>query len=272
MLYYLDPNKPWIIEMDASKTALAGMLLQLHKRDGITQEVLVTFISYNFTRMQQLWSTTERELYTIFVAVRKFYYMINGGRVMIRTDHRPRVEIVAGTAKVQNSAASEKLHCWTSEILAIRPVIEYKKGSTNVIADSLSRLRMDEHYNYSTPLENNKPILLEEDAEINMVQTHARTAEQGNTTQRLPKLQVRVKDILQVSDKRQLIMNADNILKSLNPARLQELQDSNPSIINLQRTRKTSITADENNVLSYTIDFKGKTIKVFCSPRHSYCG
>ena len=30
MLYHPDPGKPWIIETDASKTALAGILLQPH--------------------------------------------------------------------------------------------------------------------------------------------------------------------------------------------------------------------------------------------------
>ena len=102
MLYHPDPNKPWIIEVDASKTALASILLQPHETDGVTQEVPVMFISYNFTGMQQSWSTTERELYTIFVAVRKLYYMINSGRVTIRIDHRPLLKIAAGTAKVQN--------------------------------------------------------------------------------------------------------------------------------------------------------------------------
>ena len=37
--------------------------------------------------------------------------------------------------------------------------------------------------------------------------------------------------------------------------------------MNLQRSRKTSITADENNVLRYTIDFKGKTINVILLPK-----
>ena len=34
--------------------------------------------------------------------------MIKGGRVTIRTDHKPLLEIVAGMAKSQNSAAADK--------------------------------------------------------------------------------------------------------------------------------------------------------------------
>ena len=117
ILYHPDPNTPWIIETDTSKTAFAGILLQPHIHEGIKQEVRVTFISYNFTSTQQAWSATERELYAIYVAMRKLSYMIKGGRVTIRTDHKSLLEIVAGTAKSQNSAAADKFLRWTSNIL-----------------------------------------------------------------------------------------------------------------------------------------------------------
>ena len=38
--------------------------------------------------------------------------MIKGNRVTIRTDHKLLLEIVAGTAKYQNSAAADKFHHW----------------------------------------------------------------------------------------------------------------------------------------------------------------
>ena len=38
----------------------------------------------------------------------KVSYMIKGGRVTIRTDHNPLLEIVAGMAKSQNSATADK--------------------------------------------------------------------------------------------------------------------------------------------------------------------
>ena len=102
MLYHPDPNKPWIIEIDTSKTAFTGVLLQPYIVDGVTQEVAIMFISYSFTGMQQSWSTTERELYAIHTSVQKLHYMINGGKITIRTDHKPLIDIAAGTAKVQN--------------------------------------------------------------------------------------------------------------------------------------------------------------------------
>ena len=270
MLYHPDPKKPWIIETDASKMALAGILLQPHDIDGTTQEVTVTFFSYNLTGMQQSWSTTERELYTIYVAVRKLHYLIYGGYITIRTDHKPLVDIMSGTAKTQNSTAAEKLHCWTYDIAGLGPTIEYKKGSSNIIADSLSRLRTNDYYTYNKPLHNDEPIQLTDKIvikEINIVQTCAQTAGRENDTARLPELKVRVRDILKVSDKRQLIRNADDILKSLDPAKLRELQDNDPSIMNLQRNRKASIRADENNILRYAVDIKGETIQAILLPK-----
>ena len=180
ILYHPDPNTPWIIETDASKTAFAGVLLQPHTHNGIKQEVPVTFISYNFTGTQQAWSATEHKLYAIYIAMHKLNYMIKGGRVTIRTDHKPLLEIVAVTAKAQNMAAADKFQCWTSDILAgdPHPTIQYKKGSLNLIADSLLRLRKGEHYKHDIPLHNTKPIILKEKAEVNMVTTRAKSVEQ----------------------------------------------------------------------------------------------
>ena len=94
-------------------------------------------------------------------------------RVAIRTDHKSLLEIVAGTAKSQNTAAADKFHHWTSDILAgdPHPTIQYKKGSLNLIADSLLRLRMGEHYDHNIPLHNTEPIILKEKAEVNIVTT-----------------------------------------------------------------------------------------------------
>ena len=154
-------------------------LLQPHIHNGIKKEVPVTFISYNFTGTQQAWSATEWELYAIYVALHKLSYMIKGGRVTIGTGHKPLLEIVAGTAKSQNSAAADKFRCWTSDILTgdPHPTIQYKKGSLNLIADSLWRLRIGEHYKYDEPLHNAKPLILKKKVEINMVTKRAKSAE-----------------------------------------------------------------------------------------------
>ena len=104
-------------------------------------------------------------------------------------------------------------------------MIQYKKGSLNLIADSLSRLRTGEHYNHDIPLHNTEPIVQKEKAEVNIVITCAKSAEQEQLTLKLPDLKIRVRDIFKTLDKCQLIMNAEKVLDSLDPAKLRELQD-----------------------------------------------
>ena len=133
----------------------------------------------------------------------KISYMIKGGRVTIRTDHKPLLEIVAGTAKSQNSAAADKFHHWTSDILAgdPHPTIQYKEGSLNLIADSLSRLRTGDCYKNDVPLHNAETLVLKKKVEINMVTTHAKSAEQDQLTLKLLDLQIKVQDIFKTLDK-----------------------------------------------------------------------
>ena len=244
----------------------------------------MTFISYNFTGTQQAWSATEGELYTIYMAMQKLSYMIKGGRVTIRTDHNPLLEIVAGMAKSQNSAAADKFHHWTSDILTRdpHPTIQYKKGSLNLIADSLSRLRTGVHYKYNAPLHNDEPLVLKEKAEVNMVTTRAKSAEQDHLTPKLPDLQIKVWNILKTSDKCQLIRNIEKVLDDLEPAKLRELQNTDHSIINLKNSRKQSAIADKDNTLRMKVDYKGDILEAILLPKvlrpwifastHEFCG
>ena len=121
MLFHPDLSTPWIMETDTSKTAFVGLLLQPHIHNGIEQEVPETFISYNFTGTQQAWSTIKCKLYAIYIAMQKLSYMIKNCKATIRTDHKPLLEIVAGTLS-QNTVAVDKFCCWTSDILAGDPL------------------------------------------------------------------------------------------------------------------------------------------------------
>ena len=195
--------------------------------------------------------------------------MIKGSRVTIRTDHKRLLEIVAGTAKSQNSAAADKFCHWTSDILAgdPHPTIQYKKGSLNLIADSLSRLRTGDHYKYDAPLHNTKPLVLKEKVEINMVMTHAKSAEQDKLTPKLPELQIKVWHIFKMSDKQQLIRYILKVLNDLEPAKLRELQNTDQSIIHLKNSRKQSVIADKDNILRIKVDYKGDILEAILLPK-----
>ena len=144
------------------------------------------------------------------------------------------------------------------------------------------RLRTGEHYNHDIPLHNTEPIILKKKAEINMVTTCAKSAEQEQLTLKLLDLQIKVWNIFKTSDKHQLITNAEKVLDTLEPAKLRELQNLDQSIINLKNSRKQSVIADKDNILRMKVDHKGDILEVILLPKvlrpwiitstHKFCG
>ena len=153
ILYHLDPNLPWHMPVSY---------------DNITQKKIhtipITFISYNFTRPQAC-RAMKREFYAIFITIQKLQCCTSGGQLIIRTDQKPLIEICSGTTKKKNTAVEDKLHHWKANLLAYKPEIEYKKGSINLIADSLSRFRSNDYYMHEEPLNNTEPIDLDSKGE-----------------------------------------------------------------------------------------------------------
>ena len=138
-------------------------------------------------------------------------------------------------------------------------------------------MRTGEHYNYDVPLHNTEPLILKKEVEINMVSTHAKSAEQDQLTPKLLDLQIKVWDIFTTLDKRQLIKNAEKVLDDLEPAKLRELQNKDQSIINLENSRKQSVIADKDNILRMKVDYKGDILPEVLRPRiitstHKFCG
>ena len=68
ILHYPDPNKRYIIYIDASDDACGAQLLQEH--DGM--EFPIAFLSYTFTETQRKWSTTKQEAYGVYYDVTKW--------------------------------------------------------------------------------------------------------------------------------------------------------------------------------------------------------
>ena len=144
--------------------------------------------------------------------------------------------------------------------------IEYKKGSLNLITDSLSQLNTYKYYEHNSPLMNTEPIYLES-KEINMVQTRARSARPGIDASTLPELQVKVRDIFRMSDKWQLIQDAEKILEEMSPAKLRELQDKDKSICDMRRSKKFKVITDEDNMLRVSLNYKGSSLHTIILPK-----
>ena len=67
ILHYPDPNKKYIIYMDASDDVCRAQLSQEHD----DTEFPITFLSHTFTETQRKWSKTEQEAYGVYYTITK---------------------------------------------------------------------------------------------------------------------------------------------------------------------------------------------------------
>lgn len=127
-----DPQKPFVVETDASDYAVGAVLLQKGE-DGV--EHPVAFESAKLNPAQQNYPAQEKELLGILHAYRKWRVYLEGAveETIVRTDHGSLVYL-----KTQ-VLPSRRLHRWIEEFAEMSIKVEYKKGSTNIVPDALSR-------------------------------------------------------------------------------------------------------------------------------------
>ena len=92
ILHYPNPNKRYIIYMDASDDACGAQLSQEH--DGT--KFPIAFLSHTFTETQRKWSTTEQEAYGAFYAVTEWNYYLQGADIIVRNYHKPLAKFLNG--------------------------------------------------------------------------------------------------------------------------------------------------------------------------------
>ena len=130
ILRYPDTTKPYIVYTDASDNACRAQLSQIHNKT----EFPVAFLSHTFTDTQQRWSTPEQEAYSIYFAIKKWNYYIQGADIIVRNDHKPLARFLNG--KNENT----KINRWGLELASYNITFEWISGAKNKAADCLSRL------------------------------------------------------------------------------------------------------------------------------------
>ena len=131
MLAFPTLNADTQIISDASNAA-AGAVLQ-QTVNGITKPL--AFFSKNFTSAQQKYSTFDRELLAIVLAIKHFKYFVEGRDFEILTDHKPLTNIFS--AEMKNATPFQTRQVTFISNFTTR--IKYIPGEENVVADYLSR-------------------------------------------------------------------------------------------------------------------------------------
>ena len=124
-----DWNKPFHIELDASEVATGAILYQI---DDSGDKRPIYYHSRTLSKTESRWSPTERELFAIVDATRKFkVYCCH--EMYIHSDHEALKDIG------QQKDPRGKIGRWLLELDALDCTIDYLPGKCNLAADCLSR-------------------------------------------------------------------------------------------------------------------------------------
>jgi len=125
-----DYTQAFTIMADASDEALGAVLLQDRGR-GLQP---VAYASHRFNAVERRWTVTEREMFALFWACRKFESFCKGSKVVLMTDHKPITEL----RRAKNPCP--KVFRWILELSEWDFEIVYVKGAHQYVADALSRM------------------------------------------------------------------------------------------------------------------------------------
>lgn len=129
VLVPFDPSKPIVVQADASKDGLGGVLLQEGK--------LVSSASRKLTQYEQNYAQIEKEMVGLSFGAEKFKPFIYGmENVLFQTDHQPLVSIFK---KPVHQITNNRLKKLRLKMMIFNPVVEYLPGKEMYLADLLSR-------------------------------------------------------------------------------------------------------------------------------------
>ena len=139
MLELVDPSKPFVLKTDASDYAVGAVLEQARERGGRTVDCPVGFWSRKLTKGQRRsWSPREKETYAIVEGLKRWSGYIGLNPVVIKTDHQALEVWHREKIDVPSGPVGRRAR-WHELLSKFRLKVDYIKGSTNIVADGLSR-------------------------------------------------------------------------------------------------------------------------------------
>ena len=124
-----DFSRPFILQTDASAYGLGAVLTQ-NFEDG---EKVICFLSRSLSRVEQNYSTTERECLAVIWAVEKLRHYLEGTEFTVITDHHSLLWL----DRLKDPTG--RLARWAVRLQPFRYKIIHRKGKDCVVPDFLSR-------------------------------------------------------------------------------------------------------------------------------------
>uniref|UniRef100_A0A1A8NMF2 ribonuclease H n=1 Tax=Nothobranchius rachovii TaxID=451742 RepID=A0A1A8NMF2_9TELE len=127
-----DLARPFKLEVDASAVAAGSVLIQ---EDSAGIDHPVCYFSKKFNRHQLHYSTIEKETLALLLSLQHFHVYVGSScsPTVVFTDHNPLTFL----SRMYNQ--NQRLMRWALILQEYSIEVRHKKGTTNVIADGLSR-------------------------------------------------------------------------------------------------------------------------------------
>jgi hypothetical protein len=133
VLAFPDFSKQFILQCDASKTAIGGVCLQLHVVNGRYIYKPIVFFGRKLSPTEQRYSTTEREMLALVYEYQACYHFVYGRKIVFGTDHKPLVTL----CKLKRPF--DRLGRLLNHLMGVDYSLEFIPGHLNYLADFMSR-------------------------------------------------------------------------------------------------------------------------------------
>lgn len=133
LLAHPSHRAPIAIFSDASDTAAGAVLQQCINK----QWQPLGYFSKKFNETQQRYSTFDRELLAVYMAVKHFRKTIEGRELIVYTDHKP---LTFALNKIQSTNETPRRARQLLFVSEFTSDIRHISGKSNVVADALSRI------------------------------------------------------------------------------------------------------------------------------------
>ena len=131
VLTYPDPNKEYLLEMDASKLG-QGSVLSQKQSDGWYH--LVAFRSRALHEVEVNYHSTKLKFLAMKWSIKHFQTYLLGHCFKVHTDNNPLTYFL--TSPNMNAMKQR----WINKLVKYDFSLEYQKGKNNTVADALSRI------------------------------------------------------------------------------------------------------------------------------------
>ena len=132
LLAYPTPDAPICLMTDASDTAV-GAVLQQYTRGSWSP---ISFFSRKLSPAENRYSTFDRELLAVYLAIRHFRHHLEGRQFHVLTDHKPLTYALNSRSDRHSPRQARQL----DYISQFTSTIRHVHGMDNVVADALSRI------------------------------------------------------------------------------------------------------------------------------------